>query len=110
MTELDENSEEFMRETLNGQTAKASWTELERHFARGVMISVDGKLDLVETALQFARDNVEEIKKLTDSNLIIRTTSVEAKDWLNRDPDLWVVVAAPWVLVQERDIDVEKLQ
>ena len=33
----------------------------------------------------------------------IEPLSVElAKDWSGRDADLWAVVAAPWVLVQER--------
>jgi len=25
-----------------------------------------------------------------------------AKDWGGRDPELWAVVVAPWVIVQER--------
>jgi hypothetical protein len=27
----------------------------------------------------------------------------QAQDWQQRDPDLWAVVVAPWVLVQERE-------
>jgi hypothetical protein len=31
-----------------------------------------------------------------------KVTDEEARDWLARDPALWSVVVAPWVLVQER--------
>ena len=33
---------------------------------------------------------------------IERLTTATARDWAARDPDLWAVVVAPWVLVQER--------
>jgi len=32
----------------------------------------------------------------------VRADDVDARDWERRNPVLWAVVVAPWVLVQER--------
>lgn len=109
MTNTDDNSREFILETLNGQTGKVRWNELERHFAKGSVVTIDSSLDLVEIAAKFAADEVTLIKELTERGMITRTTMLEAQDWVTRDPELWAVVAAPWVLVQEREVELKSL-
>ncbi len=45
-----EHTHEELSGILNGQTGQLAWPELERHFARGVVIKVDSDLDLVKVA------------------------------------------------------------
>lgn len=48
---------EELRAKLNAETGKITWRELERHFARGVVIRVAEDLDLVEVAYRMAKDD-----------------------------------------------------
>ncbi len=88
---------------LNAETGKLSWPELQRHFARGVVIRVDGELDLVAVAAAFVRDDKPEVERWLTSGQVERVGEEHARDWQERDPLFWAVVAAPWVLVQEID-------
>lgn len=42
---------------LLGETAEISWKELEPFFAKGALLWVDAKLDLIEAAEGMAEDN-----------------------------------------------------
>ncbi len=94
---------EILRAKLNGETAKVSWAELQRHHARGTVVRVAGELDLVEVAVAMAQDNGAQVGKWMQAGQLGKVSDEEAHDWLARDPDLWSVVVAPWVLVQERN-------
>ena len=96
---MDDNDE--LRAKINAETGKIGWKELERHFARGVVITVDGSLDLVEVAARFAEDDRAKVERWLTSGKVRRTTPEDAQHWADNDPDLWSVVVAPWVLVQE---------
>ncbi|MDX5151755.1 MAG: DUF2288 domain-containing protein [Acidiferrobacterales bacterium] len=87
---------------INAQTARIAWAELERHFARGVVIWVASDLDLVEVAVHIVRDEKPAIEQHMASGKVGQLTDEQASDWAGREADLWAVVAAPWVLVQER--------
>jgi len=93
---------EVLRAKLNGETAKAGWTEMQRHHARGVVIHVSGELDLIEVAVAMARDDGVSVSRWMQAGQMGKVTDEQAGDWLARDPALWSVVVAPWVLVQER--------
>ena len=86
---------------INAQTARIGWEELERHFARGSVIWVAPELDLVEVAAMLVLDRADGIESLMTSGELARATDEHARDWSDRDPELWAVVVAPWVLVQE---------
>ncbi|MEX0431076.1 DUF2288 family protein [Spiribacter insolitus] len=86
---------------LNAETGRIRWTELERHFARGVVVRVDPALDLVAVAAAFVRDDEATVMDLMTAGQVWRAVADDARDWHARDPELWAVVAAPWVLVQE---------
>ncbi|MGD8709869.1 MAG: DUF2288 domain-containing protein [Ectothiorhodospiraceae bacterium] len=90
-----------MRTRLNAETAQLSWAELERHFARGAVVRVSADLDLVEVASRFAEDDRPAVERWLTAGEVRRTTVEDAEDWGRRDPALWAVVVAPWVLVQE---------
>jgi hypothetical protein len=89
-----------VRQMLNAQTGKVTWPELQRHFARGSVIKVDPKLDLIEVAAKMVEDDAAAIEKLSNSAAISRASIDDAKSWEETQPTFWTVVVAPWVLVQ----------
>lgn len=93
---------EILRAKLNGETARVGWAELQRHHARGVVVRVAGELDLIEVAVAMAQDDGAAISRWMQAGQVGKLSDDTARDWLTRDPDLWSVVVAPWVLVQER--------
>ena len=92
----------YTKEQMLQETARISWSELERHYARGVVIHVGSELDLVEVATGFVNDEKTQVEIWITRGEIEPLVVETAKDWSCRDADLWAVVAAPWVLVQER--------
>jgi len=86
---------------LNTETGKIRWSELEKHFARGVVVKVAAELDLVAVAAAFVRDDEAAVMEWMTAQQVWRANDDDASDWHARDPLLWAVVAAPWVLVQE---------
>ncbi len=87
---------------LNGETARIPWSVLQRHYARGVLVTVHPDLDLVTIAAHMARDEAAAITSHLDAGDVHRSDVDEARDWHARDAMLWAVVVAPWVLVQKK--------
>lgn len=98
---METDHKEILYAKLNGETARIAWYELQRHFARGVVIKVEAGVDLVEVATQFALDDKAAILNYMDSGQIARASDADALGWSAGDTVFWAVVAAPWVLVQE---------
>ncbi|NKB62905.1 MAG: DUF2288 family protein [Gammaproteobacteria bacterium] len=92
-----------VKEQLNLETARIQWSELERHFARGVIIVVCQGTDLIKVAGSFVEDDVETVQLLTALGKIRHADMEDAKRWQPGDVSLWAVVAAPWVLVQQSE-------
>ena len=86
---------------LLGETAAITWQELQPFFARGAL-QVAGEADLVEVAVAVAEDDQAKVAAWLTGGQLAKMPAEQAQDWLERDPDLWAVVVAPWVLVQER--------
>ncbi|MFC1749118.1 DUF2288 domain-containing protein [Pseudomonadota bacterium] len=95
------DSREELRARLNAETAKLEWQELEKHFARGVVIRVSQELDLIEVASRVIDDDKAVVSDWMEKSLVAHPSIEEAQDWVERKPLFWSVVAAPWVLVQE---------
>ncbi len=93
-----------MKDKLNAETGKVVWKELERHYARGVLIKVEQGLDLVEVAMSFAEDNKESVERWLTSGEVERVMEEDARRWNEEDPLFWATVVAPWVLVQEVEV------
>jgi len=87
---------------LLGETATITWQELQPFFARGRVLCVASGLDLVGVAEALAEDVKERVGQWLASGELRRMDVAEAEDFQARDPQLWAVVVAPWVLVQER--------
>ena len=103
MSGNEENQDDIDLATrLNLETAVVAWSELVKHFARGVVIRVGSEVDLIEAAACLAEDDTETLQRWLTSGAVSRASDDNARDWTEREPDFWCVVTAPWVLVQER--------
>lgn len=87
---------------LLGETAAITWQELQPFFARGALLWVDGQQDLVAVAEAVASNDQAKVRQWMELGVLGKLEDAQAEDLLARDPQLWAVVVAPWVLVQER--------
>ena len=87
---------------LLGETAAISWQELQPFFARGALLLVDGTQDLIEVAQAVAQNDEKKVAAWLATGILSKADDGRAEDLLTRDPELWAVVVAPWVLAQER--------
>jgi len=94
-------SDELLRQQLNSETGKITWQELQRHFARGVVIKVAANLDLVTVAEKFVNDDKPAIEVWLNDGSVARCSDQDAKTWSESNTMFWAIVTAPWVLVQE---------
>ncbi len=92
---------EVLKARLNMETAKIGWSELQRPFAKETVFVVAPELDLVETAARMIHDEKTVVEDWLDQEKIMQASIEDAKRWNETDPDLWAVVVAPWILVQE---------
>ena len=87
---------------LLAETAKIGWPELERFFARGILLRVARDLDLVSVAEAIANDDTTQVSQWLSAGLVERVQADTAADFGARDPALWADVVSRWVCVQER--------
>ena len=92
--------EEILKAKINGECGKLLWSELEKHFARGVVLKVDGTMDLIDVAVEFTRDNKARVTEWLESGVVAKVTDDDAIAWHESDAIFWSVVVAPWVMVQ----------
>jgi hypothetical protein len=95
------NQQEIRRASVNLETARIGWRELQRFFASGAVISVGTDLDLVEVAFQVSEDNKKQVAQWLSESRIGMVTDAQALAWYEADADVWAVVVSPYVLVQE---------
>lgn len=87
--------------SLEEQSGIITWHELARHFARGVVLTVSGSLDLLVVAQHVADDDSSQVERWLNDAQLARASDDHARDWVAREPSFRCVVVAPWVLVQE---------
>ncbi len=92
---------EVLKARLNMETAKIGWSELQRPFAKGTVFVVAPELDLVETAARMIHDDKSSVEEWVEQNKLVQANIEDARRWNEEDPDLWAVVVAPWIIVQE---------
>ncbi|MDA8328145.1 MAG: DUF2288 domain-containing protein [Betaproteobacteria bacterium] len=91
-----------LRVQLNSETAKADWSELLPFFAKGQLLHVDSALDLIDVAAHIAADHAPSVQTWLTTGRLSKLDDATAQDWQARNPPIWTVVVAPWILVQER--------
>ena len=89
-----------LADKLKLETGRLSWRELQRHFARGVVIVVSAELDLIDVAIKLTEDDKAQFEAWTAQNQVWRANDEDAIGWQESAPVFWSVVVAPWVLVQ----------
>jgi hypothetical protein len=92
---------EVLSARLNLETAKIGWAGIQRQFAKGLVLKVVPELDLIDTAARMIRDEKSSVEEWLQQGKIVQANTEDARRWNQEDPDLWAVVVAPWVLVQE---------
>ncbi|MCP4490808.1 MAG: DUF2288 domain-containing protein [Gammaproteobacteria bacterium] len=88
---------------INNETARIPWHDLQRFFAAGKTLYITAGLDLVEVAYAFHEDHSEQVNGWIKQEKIIAVSTVQAKDWIENESQVWAVVVKPWVLVQDCD-------
>ncbi len=78
-----------------------SYLDLQKFFAKGVVLIADEKLDVVEVALAINEDAADKVQAWVDENMLTRANDDHAKAWVIEDSVFKAVTVAPWVLVQE---------
>jgi hypothetical protein len=93
-------SESITRDSLNAETAKIAWQELQRFFAQGYAVAVSPQLDLVEVAYEVSQDNKAQVESWMEAGQFGPVSDAQALEWLQANALMWSVVVRPWVLVQ----------
>jgi len=66
------------------------------------VVRVAPGLDLLEVATELAEDNRERFERWMSEDKVGDIAPELAQAWYDRNAELWAVVVAPWVLVQDR--------
>lgn len=98
---MNDNIQGDIQHNLNLETGQLTWREIQRHFARGLVLKVSSTLDLIDVASKFIADDKATIEQWLTNGQIAKASDDDAKLWSTTEMNLWAVVTAPWVLVQE---------
>ena len=82
------------------EKARISFQELQKFFAKGLMIIVSEQLDIIEAAVKMHHDDVQMIEQWIKSEHLVRAHDEHAKMWVEDRTEFMAVTVAPWVLVQ----------
>lgn len=100
MSEVEKNHESII-ESLQLETAKIAWSDLQRFFAGGKVLLIDKEKDLLKIAAKMVQDDSQVISGWIDDGSIAVPSDELARQWYEENAILWAVVLKPWVLVQE---------
>jgi hypothetical protein len=103
MAEPAAEREELLRQEYHGQTARIHWHDLQTYYAQGSVVSIAPQLNLVDVAVQLGMDNAARFQQWIDAGEVAPVSDQQALAWYEANEELWAVVAAPWVLVQQRN-------
>ena len=103
MAEAKTEREDLLRQEYHSQTSRIQWHELQTYYAHGSVVVVAPELDLVEVAVQLGLDNTDCFQRWIETSEVAAVSDEQALLWYEINANLWAVVAAPWVLVQQRE-------
>lgn len=101
MTDSFSDTSRNIYNEMHQQTARISWAELQRHYARGVLIIVAVDLDLIAVAAAMAQNNQQQVQTWIDASKLRRAQDDDARCWQEHASEFWSCVVAPWILVQD---------
>ena len=82
------------------ETATINWQLLEKFYAQGKVVLVEGDLNLIDVAYSLSINETADIETLLESKQLNRDFNHQAKLWHQEDAEVWCVVIKPWILVQ----------
>jgi len=91
-----------LKQKLHNETAKIAWAELQTFFAQGLVLVVRDNIDLIEVAIKFSEDRASEIQTMLDDGRVNKPSNDQARKWVANKTELWSVVIAPFILIQEK--------
>jgi len=86
---------------LEGECAPVFYKEIERFFAKGMLVLVDKQLNVIDVALAVQNDKSKKIQKWIKEELLVRVHDEYAIKWSQSNERLMAITVVPWVLVQE---------
>lgn len=96
-------SRDEIKALLNLETSRIGWRELQTYYARGHVVRVSRELDLLDVAAELTADNKARFQHWMKQDQVGDVSPELAQAWFDREAELWAVVVAPWVLVQDRN-------
>lgn len=91
------------KEELALSIDEAEWSCLRAHLERGGLILVDDSLDLADTALKVASDDLEIIQQLVETGKIGKPSEAKIRSWDdNKLKKFAMLIVSPYVLFQEK--------
>ncbi|GAA4811172.1 hypothetical protein GCM10011365_18620 [Marinicella pacifica] len=102
---LQPREPEDIRSRLLKERGPIDYLEVQKFFAKGVILVVDAQLDLVDVAEKVHADDTACIEEWINDKLVIRAHDEHAKKWLDNNSRFEAVTMMPWVLVQEINQD-----
>ncbi|HTN32985.1 MAG TPA: DUF2288 domain-containing protein [Marinobacter sp.] len=96
------SSDDELKARLNLETSRIHWQDLQTYFARGQVVQVAADLDLLDVATELVADNKSRFEQWMSAGKVGDVSVDCAQAWYDKNTELWAVVIAPWVLVQDR--------
>jgi len=91
------------KEDLALSIDEAEWSSLRAHLERGGLILVDDSLDLADTALKVASDDIDIIQHLVETGMIGKPSEAKIRAWDdNKMKKFSMLIVSPYVLFQEK--------
>ena len=97
----DSTETEDVLDRLRKECAEISYLEIQKFFAKGVILVVHKELNLIEVAYKIHQDDADAVGQLMDTGRLVRAHDVHAKRWHEEKTVFKAVTVAPWLLVQE---------
>lgn len=98
---MNENTAIKNYQELEGECAPVFYKEIEKFFAKGMLVLVAKDLDIINVALSIQKDETKQMQKWIDGKQVIRVHDDHAIKWSQSNEPLMAITAVPWVLVQE---------
>jgi hypothetical protein len=92
---------ENLKEKLNSEKETTSWKMLEEHHNREALLIVGNSLDLIDTGIAIANDEVNDVKNWLTSGELKRADDEMIKDYEeNEDIKFEFIIIQPYVLAK----------
>ncbi len=87
-------------EKIAAETSVVPWADLAHLFARGRVLHVSGKLELIAVAAAMSIDDTAVVEAWMQQGLLGPVSDEQARHWFDRQATVRSTVVKPWVLVQ----------